>query len=80
LSLNIEQMKSIVEAALLVSDHPLNIEQLVRLFEDAEEVPPAKMMQQIIKLLIDDYKDRGIQLNEVASGFRFQARADLAPW
>lgn len=73
------QLKNIVEAILLASGSPLKIEQLRELFEEGQR--PAK--QAFLKALGDlsnEYQDRGIELIEVASGWRIQVDAEMAPW
>jgi segregation and condensation protein B len=69
----------IVEAALLAAHQPLNLVQLSALFpEDAPA--PSGAIEQALRQLRDDCAERGVELVEVASGFRYQVRADLQPW
>ena len=78
--MNREQLKNIIEAALMVADKPLGMDQLMSLF-DREPAPPDKSeIREVITELTEDYADRGIELNEVASGFRIQVRAKYAEW
>lgn len=77
--MNIEQLKRIVEAAIMTTSDPINLKGLCELFAEDENINK-EAITTIIKLLQEDYSDRGIELVEVASGFRFQACADLAPW
>ncbi len=79
MTITIEQMKRIVEAALMTSSDPINHKGLCELFAEEENINK-EAINAIIKLLQEDYSDRGVELVEVASGFRFQACADLAPW
>lgn len=58
--------KSTIEAALFASVSPLSLAQLARLVQQE----PADV-QQMIESLQADYAHRGIQLNQVASGYRF---------
>lgn len=69
----------IVEAALFAAGEPLSIERLQGLFEEDEQ-PDKKAMQQIICTLQQACEGRGIELREVASGYRYQARADVSRW
>ena len=39
-----------------------------------------KKIRQVLKELQANEADRGIELVQVASGYRFQARQDLSPW
>lgn len=78
-SISIEQLKRIIEAALMTSSEPINHKGLCELFAEEENINK-EAINTIIKLLQEDYSDRGVELVEVSSGFRFQACADLAPW
>lgn len=74
-----EQLKKIVEAAILVADAPLSRDALLALF-DEDEQPNRAELSKVLESLGDDYAERGIELREVASGYRFQARTELGPW
>ena len=74
-----EQLKYIVEAALLGAGRPLDLNQLQGLF--GEESPPDKdELRTAIASLQQDYANRGIALVEVASGFRIQVRSSMSGW
>ena len=75
-----EQLKKIIEAALMVSGRPLSINQLLDLFDRDTEQPEKSDIRAALTELQTDYADRGTELKEVASGFRFQVRSDYAPW
>ncbi|HVE43721.1 MAG TPA: SMC-Scp complex subunit ScpB [Gammaproteobacteria bacterium] len=79
ISMTAEKMRQILEAALMVAGHPLTIAQLQKLFPE-EEKPSAADLLPAIEAIRARYQDSGIELQEVASGYRFQARADLSPW
>jgi segregation and condensation protein B len=73
------QIKRVIEAALLAAGRPLSIDQLRALF--GEDHPPERAeIRGAIGALQADYADRGIALNEVASGFRIEIRTSMAPW
>ncbi len=72
-------VKRVVEAALLAAAQPLTPLQLVQLFDDSEQVDHA-VISRVLADLAEDAADRGIELIEVSSGFRFQVRAELHPW
>jgi len=74
-----QKLKQIAEAALMAAGKPLTLDELLELFEE-EERPERKAMRAALKALAEEYEDRGVELNEVASGFRIQVRAKLAPW
>ena len=76
-----EKIKNIIEAALMVSAKPLNVTRILSLFETDRSLEPERDdILTAIKSLQDDYRERGIELAEVASGFRFQARDEYAEW
>jgi segregation and condensation protein B len=76
--MNHQYVKNVVEAALLAAGRPLSVEELTSVFDErdgsiAEEVKGA------IAALAAEYETRGLELLEVASGFRIQIRASVAP-
>ena len=73
------RVKQIVEAALLAAGRPLRVEQLLELFSEDERPDPARI-REVLTHLQEEYQGRGMELREVASGFRIQVRAELAPW
>jgi segregation and condensation protein B len=77
--LELQQLKRIIEAALMAAARPLSVQQLGELFE-AESKPPASDIQAALGELGQDYSNRGIELKVVASGYRLQVCEDLAPW
>src|SRR5574337_894184 len=77
--MQIDQLKPIIEAALLASTQPMTVHQLGDLFNEGEEVDPQQIAQ-ALESLTADCEGRGIELKEVASGFRYQVRQDVHPW
>lgn len=77
-----EQIRRIVEAALLAADEPLGIGRLTRLFAPGElpEDDPRAAIRAALDALQADTPQRGCELAKVASGYRFQIRQDCAPW
>jgi len=69
----------IVEAALLAANQPLTLAQLHALFPE-DQPAPADSVEQALEALREDCKDRGVELVELASGFRYQVQADVHPW
>ncbi len=74
-----ESLKYILEAALLASERPLSFDTLMALFEEAER-PERDAVREALNALMGDYRDRGIELREVASGYRIQVRPDYQRW
>jgi segregation and condensation protein B len=77
--MQIEQLKPIIEAALLAASQPLTVAQLGELFVEEEQVD-REAIARALEALAGDCAGRGIELKEVASGFRYQVRQDVHPW
>ncbi len=76
-----EKIKNIIEAALMVSTKPLSIASILNLFESEQTLQPERNdIRAALEELQQDYSGRGIELAEIASGFRVQARDEFAPW
>lgn len=73
------QLKRIIESALFSYGEPLSLGRLSQLFDESEGVSPGQI-REVLTALKSDYETRGVELVEVASGFRFQTRAELSPW
>lgn len=69
----------IVEAALLAANQPLSLAQLQTLFPE-DQPPPSGSIPQAIQTLQEGCAERGVELVELASGFRYQVKADVHPW
>ncbi|HWQ94519.1 MAG TPA: SMC-Scp complex subunit ScpB [Gammaproteobacteria bacterium] len=76
--MNPQQLKNIIEAALLAAGEPLAIEKLLSLF--GENPPERAEVRAALDGLAQDYAERGVALTEVGSGFRFQVRQEYAQW
>lgn len=73
----IVEMKLVLEAALLTAAQPLSLDELLRLFADRMERATLRMLLDELKI---DWQERTMELVQVASGWRFQARAEYAPF
>ena len=73
-------LKRILEAALLSAGRPLSISDLERLFGGDSEPPPRDSIRRGLAALAEDWADRSLALQEVASGFRAQVRDEFEPW
>ncbi|WP_045767405.1 SMC-Scp complex subunit ScpB [Xanthomonas albilineans] len=69
----------IVEAALLAANQPLPLVQLHGLFPEDQPAPPGSI-ERALEQLREACEDRGVELVEVASGFRYQVRSDVHAW
>jgi len=72
-------LKYIIEAALLASGRPLSIDQCLSLFLDDEQ-PDRDAIRAALDELAEDYKERSIEVKQVASGYRIQVREDYSEW
>lgn len=77
--MNNEELGHIIEAALFAAGEPLSLERLAGLFEE-EGRPEKKQLLEVIGELQQRCEGRGIELREVASGYRYQARASVSRW
>lgn len=73
------ELKHIMEALLLAAGGPLSLQQLVSLLE-SDEGWGIEAISKALEELAADLAGRGIELVEVASGFRLQTRQDLVQW
>ena len=70
-------LSNVVEAVLLAAGRPVTVDQILELFDDHER-PPAEDVVAAIASLSERYADSGIELREVASGWRVQVRQQFA--
>lgn len=73
------ELKYIIEAALLAAGEPLSVDRMQRLFPSDRQPEKAAILNALAELA-EDYRRRGIELKEVASGYRIQVREELTPW
>ncbi len=77
--IDIRHLKHILEAILLAAGRPLNLDQLQAMFIE-EERPGRADMRKALARLEEDFTDRGVELVQVASGYRIQVRQDMQLW
>jgi segregation and condensation protein B len=75
--MNDQYVRNVIEAALLAAGRPLAADELVGLF-DERDGSAADEVRAAIAALRSDYVARGIELVEVASGYRIQIRPAVA--
>lgn len=73
-----ENIKAIIEALVLVSETPLALEKICAVLAEVEK----SQVQDALDELIAEYEARqsGICLQEVAGGYQFRTRVELANW
>jgi segregation and condensation protein B len=74
------EIKHVVEAALLAAGRPLPIERLQELFAAKGGGPDRSAIKTALDALGNDYQGRGIELKEVANGYRIQVRRTMTDW
>tara|TARA_R110002072_G_scaffold4663_1_gene32311 strand:+ start:43147 stop:43965 length:819 start_codon:yes stop_codon:yes gene_type:complete len=72
-------LKQIIEGLLLAAGKPLSVAALAELFVEGER-PANDQIREALASIAGECEDRGFELREVASGFRFQVRQHLSPW
>jgi len=78
-NIDINTLKNILEASVLAANQPLSMVQISALFSETER-PPSYEIHQALELLAEDCENRGIELVEVASGWRLQIRQSMHLW
>lgn len=69
----------VIEALLLTAGQPLSLNQIAAVFDEAERPTPSEIGN-ALNQLGDDCEGRGVELSEVASGFRLQVREEFMSW
>lgn len=72
-----ESLKIIIETALLTRSEPLSLSELKVL---ADEPMNNRQMEILLDELARDWQGRGVELTQVASGWRFRARPQMQPY
>ncbi|AAZ97210.1 Predicted transcriptional regulator [Thiobacillus denitrificans ATCC 25259] len=74
---NPDDLKVVLEAALLAAIEPLTPAELKRMFEH-------ELSNETLRRALDELRaawhGRGVELIQVADGWRFQTRAEMQPW
>ena len=74
---NLEELKTVLEAALLSAEEPLTLKHLARMFD--QDLSP-DMLRRALEELRTTWEGRSIELVQVAEGWRFQTRENLQPY
>jgi len=78
--MDIEKLVPILEALFAASDKPLTVNQLFELFGGDIDHPSKDEIRKAIEDLTGKYQQGGVELKQVASGYRLQVRADYETW
>ena len=71
--MNEHDLKALLEATLLAAGRPVTADQVLELFDERER-PTSEQLRAALDLLAAEYESRGIELIEVASGWRVVSR------
>lgn len=69
-----EDLRNIIEATLLAAGRPVTVAQMCELFDERERPAPEQVVE-VLQRLAEEYSHRGLDVTEVASGWRIQVRA-----
>ena len=73
------KIKMIIEGILLAAGKPVSLDEMIGVFSE-EERPDKAELRQVLDAIREDCNDRGFELREVASGFRFQVKQEISEW
>ncbi|MBK8285936.1 MAG: SMC-Scp complex subunit ScpB [Ahniella sp.] len=76
---DLESLKPLLEAILMAAGRPMTVDHLHDLFGDSQS-PGKERILEALASLMSDCAGRGVELIEVASGFRYQVRTDTQIW
>jgi segregation and condensation protein B len=72
-----DEAKRVLEAALLASQEPLQVQEMKRLFSQELGVD---ILRKLLEELRQEWEGRSVELVSLASGWRFQTRAEFRPY
>jgi segregation and condensation protein B len=85
--MNTDEVKKVLETALLCAREPMTIHAMKKLFVDVDAAGrplDTGVGSDTIKILLEelrhDWQDRGIEIVSLASGWRFQSRPEMKPY
>ena len=73
------QIEQILEAAIFAAGEPVSVAKLSQLFSE-DNSPEVVQIKERLTALAGLCEDRGVELVEVSSGYRFPAKSEWAPW
>lgn len=74
------EIRHVLEAALLASHRPVTLEKLVELFAKKAPEVDKNIVRAGLQALEAEYESRGLELKQVASGYRIQVRSRMTGW
>ncbi len=73
------EAKRVIESVLFVAHEPLRPRDVSSLFRGVSNIN-ARVVRKLLAELVEEYRDKTLQIVEVAEGFRMCTRAELSPW
>ena len=73
-----KKLKQIIEGAIMASESPLSLDNLMSLFE--MDPPTRDEVRGVLEEIEADCDGRGFELKKLASGYRFQVRSEYGEW
>lgn len=74
-----KDIKRLLEATLFVAEKPMSLDEILNTVLSSQQIG-RQYLKDLIFELQQEYVDRGVQLIEVASGYRFQAVSEFSPF
>ena len=77
--MNRDELKGVIEALLFVHQHPLTVDNIVKIMENQVG---RKEIKEVMEELVADYQgmERSFHLAQVGGGYQFRTKAEYAPW
>jgi segregation and condensation protein B len=75
--MNTHEAKRVLETALICASAPMSLKEMRALFDG--EIGP-DTLRQLLDELVQDWRDRGVELVALASGWRLQSRPEMRPF
>ena len=74
-----DELKNIIEAAIMVSEEPITIDRMLGMFTD-DTKPERATVRELLLELEQDYASRGFEIKRIDQGYRLQTREEYSPW
>ena len=75
-TMDASQLKQLVEALVFASDKPITVVRLRQL----TRISDTRRLEHALAELAEDYRDRGLVLQQVSGGYQFRTRTQWAGW
>ncbi len=79
MAVKFQELKNIVEAAVLTSEVPVSVKQILSLFP-SDDAPEKLEVERVLLEIERDCDERGFELKKIGDSYRFQSRPEYAKW